>query len=123
MKFNLGFIKNKKNISIILLLLSIFISLALSQFQYIQSLKKTRENFIEASNVKTYEMMMNVATDKNATVSQKLNTIRGLVDMMPKLDKKDYLDILDNSKLTDDEKLIEVKKFKPIGLDESKLST
>lgn len=119
MKFSLAFMKNKKNMAILMLLLSIFISLALSQLQYIQSLKHAREGFIQAADMKTYEMILAVVGDKDGTNAQKLSAVRSMVDMMSKLDKKDYLEILDNSKLTDEEKIIEIKKFKPIGLEKS----
>ncbi len=120
MKFNLGFFKNRKNIAIILLLLSIFISLALSQLPYIQSLKHAREGFVSPAEVKMYESILTMLGDKDATANQKLTAVRSVASMMSKSDQKDYLDILDNTKLTDDEKVLELKKFKPFGLEEKK---
>lgn len=123
MKLNLnflGFIKNRKNIAIILLLLSIFISLALSQLPYIQSLKQVREGYISPADVKLYETILAIMGDKDASAHQKLSSVRSMVSMMTKTDQEDYLKILDNSKLTDDEKVIEIKKFKPFGLEDSK---
>lgn len=123
MKFNLGFlgfIKNRRNIAILLLLLSIFISLALSQLPYIQSLKQVREGYISPADVKLYETVLAIMGDKDASAHQKLSSVRSMVSMMTKTDQEDYLKILDNSKLTDDEKVIEIKKFKPFGLEDSK---
>jgi hypothetical protein len=122
MKFNLGFLsflKDKKNIAILMLLLSIFISLWLSQLSYVQSLKSMREGYISPADVKMYESILTIMGDKDASAHQKLSTVRSMVSMMTKTDQEDYLKILDNTKLTDDEKVIEIKKFKPFGLEDS----
>lgn len=104
---------NKQIIASILLILVIFISLALSQFPLIMSMatEGMADFDSETPANSAYDVIRNIALD-TAEVPLKLTAIRANLKLVE--NKKFvafYNEIIDNTQITDAEKIAEIKKF------------
>ncbi len=107
MHFSLANFIKYKGPSILLLLLVIIISLAMSDIpwlvKFIHGKNGTQEGMTTDDSIPTIDKILN---DKMASVSQKLTAIKGLVDIMDNAkDQTQYLSILSDGTKNDTEKI------------------
>lgn len=111
MKFDLGFFLKRQGWSIVLLLACIFISLALSDIPFLVSNYTMQKVPIEGMETPSVlSKIKAIIDDTTGTITEQITAIKGLVALMStNQDKKPYDNILTDSKLSDSEKIKEIK--------------
>jgi len=112
MKFSLAFFLKRRGIAILLLLLSIVISLLLSDIPWLVKFingNNVREGMVSDNSISTIN---NILNDKYATNTQKLSAIKGIVDIMEtSKDQSPYSIILNDGTKNEKEKIDEITKL------------
>ena len=108
LNFNLGFLRSQRKMySILLLFLCIVVSLTMSTMPIFQGIMP--EGFV--ANKKSTSFISEILSDNSTDKGIRVAAIKSITTVMDKKDAKPYLEILEDSSMSDD---IKIKKIQDL---------